>query len=121
MGAIALAKECVKDPLPVPLSNTVGAEVQFLISTLVGSVNAKDLWQEQSCRCDSMFMMVPMQPGLSSRKVQIMLMSATYKICVLCFNTVVHSSGVGASRYTQPVLPRPDDSTRLPKGFPTQS
>ncbi len=62
-----------------------------------------------------------MQPGLSSRKVQIKLISATYRICVLCRKTVVHSSGVGANRYTQPVCPRPDDSTRLPNGLPTQS
>ena len=43
-----------------------------------------------------------MQPGRSSRKAHISAMSAAYSICVRCFSTCVHSSGVGASRYMYP-------------------
>lgn len=58
-------------------------------------------------------------PGRSSSCAHTMAMSARYRIWVLWRNTMVHSSGVGASRCTQPcpVLER----TLLPYAFPTHS
>ena len=59
-----------------------------------------------------------MLPGRSSMNAVIRLMSAAYKIWVRCLRTCVHSSGVGASRYTQPFPSL--DTTLLPKGVPIQ-
>ena len=61
-----------------------------------------------------------MQPGRSSRKAQIMAISAAYRICVRCLRTCVHSSGVGARMCTHPWL-LPLAQTWLPNGLPIHS
>lgn len=63
---------------------------------------------------------VPTEPGRSSSCMTTMLMSATYRIWVLCFSTPVQSSGVGARMYAQPPL-APLAFTLLPYGLPIQS